>query len=206
MKNNPQWLQWAVELQSLAQTGLAYCKDVYDGERYQRIRDISAEMVSHMSEVPLDKVKDLFCCEGGYQTPKIDTRAAIFFEDKILLVRENDGLWSLPGGWCDVNVSIAENTVKEAKEEAGLDVAATRLIAVLDSAKHNTTLCPYGICKFFVLCTAHGGSFVPNSETTESGYFSLDALPPLSVMKNNEQQIKMCFEAYRSPQWVTIFD
>ena len=85
------WLQWAIELQSLAQIGLNYCKDIYDKERYQRIRDISAEMVSFMTDIPNMKVKDLFCNESGYQTPKLDTRAAIFKNEKILLVHENDG-------------------------------------------------------------------------------------------------------------------
>lgn len=66
------------------------------------------------------KVKELFCDEVGYQTPKLDTRVAIFREDKILLVKENNGTWSLPGGWVDVNVSVKENTIKEVKEEAGL--------------------------------------------------------------------------------------
>lgn len=35
---NEKWLEWAVELQSLAQAGLTYGKDVYDIERYERIR------------------------------------------------------------------------------------------------------------------------------------------------------------------------
>ena len=52
MDRNEQWLQWAIELQSLAQTGLTYGKDVYDKERYERIRDISAEILSHMSDIP----------------------------------------------------------------------------------------------------------------------------------------------------------
>ena len=149
MKEKNQWLNWAVELQSLAQAGLTYGRDAYDRERYERIREISAEIMAHMTELPLEKVKDLFCNESGYQTPKIDTRAAIFKDGRILLVRENDGRWSLPGGWCDVNVSVAENTVKEVKEEAGLEVAAERIIAVQDRAMQN--LCPVlragrGIC------------------------------------------------------------
>ena len=61
MEQNKIWLDWAVELQSLAQAGLTYGKDVYDKERYERIREISAEMLSHMSEIPLKKVKDIFC-------------------------------------------------------------------------------------------------------------------------------------------------
>ena len=80
METNEKWLQWAVELQSLAQAGLFYCKDQYELERYERIREIAAEMVSFQSEIPLEKVKDLFCSDVGYQTPKIDTRAAIFKE------------------------------------------------------------------------------------------------------------------------------
>ena len=40
-----QIVEWAKELQSLAQAGLFYGKDVYDRERYQRIREISAEMM-----------------------------------------------------------------------------------------------------------------------------------------------------------------
>ena len=93
-------IEWAKELQSLAQAGLFYGKDRFDKERYQRIRDISAEMMSKKTELPVDVVKNLFCNDSGYQTPKIDTRAAIVQNGKILLVQENDGRWSLPGGWC----------------------------------------------------------------------------------------------------------
>lgn len=81
MENN-KGLQWAIELQSLAQAGLTYGKDKFDRERYARIREISAEMMSRLSDTPIDKVKDLFCNESGYQTPKIDTRAAVFQNGK----------------------------------------------------------------------------------------------------------------------------
>ena len=163
MNKQEQWLQWAIELQSLAQAGLTYGKDVYDKERYERIRDISAEMISNTAEIPLQKVKGLFCNETGYQTPKLDTRAAIFENGKILLVRENNGKWSLPGGWCDVNVSIGENAVKEVKEESGLDVVAESIIAIQDRAKHNLPVYAYGVCKVFVLCSVVGGGFIEKS-------------------------------------------
>ena len=207
MHKNDRWLQWAIELQSLAQAGLTYGKDVYDLERYTRIREISAEILSHMSDLPVKTVKDLFCNETGYQTPKLDTRAAVFQDGKILLVRENNGKWSLPGGWCDVNISVAENTVKEVKEEAGLDVKPLSIIAIQDRAKHNLPVYAYGICKVFVLCSLIGGSFQENIETTCFDYFTEDNLPELAAEKNNEEQIKMCFEAYRTgDQWKTIFD
>ena len=91
MDKNEIWLQWAVELQSLAQAGLSYGKDIYDRERYERIREIAAEIIAHKADISVEKVQDLFCSETGYQTPKLDTRAAIFRNNRILLVRENDG-------------------------------------------------------------------------------------------------------------------
>ncbi len=206
MKKNEKWLEWAVELQSLAQAGLYYGKDIFDKERYERIRDIASEMVAYKTDISSDKVKDLFCCETGYQTPKLDSRAAIFKGDKILLVQEKNGRWSLPGGWVDVNISVKENVIKEVKEEAGLDVTADMVIAVQDREKHNLPVYAYKVCKIFVLCSVIGGEFEENSETVQSDYFGIDELPELSLEKNNEEQIKMCFDAYYSDNWKTYLD
>lgn len=206
MNKNEKWLEWAVELQSLAQAGLYYGKDIFDKERYERIRDIASEMVAYKTDISSDKVKDLFCCETGYQTPKLDSRAAIFKGDKILLVQEKNGRWSLPGGWVDVNISVKENVIKEVKEEAGLDVTADMVIAVQDREKHNLPIYAYKVCKIFVLCSVIGGEFEENSETVQSDYFGIDELPQLSLEKNNEEQIKMCFDAYYSDNWKTYLD
>ena len=207
MDKNKIWLDLIIELQSLAQAGLTYGKDIYDKERYERIREISAEMMSNIADVSLEKVKGLFCNEIGYQTPKIDTRAAIFKDNKILLVHENNGKWSLPGGWCDVNISVSENTIKEVKEESGLDVVTKSVIAVQDRAKHNLPVYAYGVCKIFMLCSVVGGEFVENIETTGFDYFAEGDIPELATEKNNEEQIKLCFEAYHSmDKWKTVFD
>lgn len=200
------WLEWAVELQSLAQAGLYYTKDVFDRERFQRIREIAAEMVSHQAELPMEQTWDLFCCETGYQTPKLDTRAAIFREDKILLVRERNGAWSLPGGWVDVNLSVMESALKEVREEAGLEAGVDFVIAVQDREKHNRPEYAYKVCKIFVHCTARGGGFQANAETTESRYFALNELPPLAEEKNTAEQIELCFAAHRAEHWVTELD
>ena len=200
------WLDFAIELQSIALAGLTYCKDIFCTERYERIREISAQMMSELSDVPTEKVKELFCNETGYQTPKIDTRAAIFKDGKILLVHESNEKWSLPGGWCDVNVSVGENTVKEVKEEAGLDVVPEKIVAVQDRAKHNLPLYAYGVCKIFVQCTLIGGEFEENSETTGFDWFSPDSLPRLAEEKNNEDQIRMCFRAFNDKNSPTLFD
>lgn len=200
------WIDWARELQFLAQAGLAYSKDKFDIERFERIREISAEIVSHKTEIPVGKVKDLFCNEKGFQTPKIETRAAIFEDDKILLVKEDDGLWALPGGWVDEMQSVKANVEKEAFEEAGVKVKAERVIALHDRNKRNEGTFIHNICKVFVLCKYISGEFKENIETTASGYFSLDNLPPLATTKTTKEQLKMCFEAKNDINWQIEFD
>lgn len=201
------WLKWAIELQSLAQAGLAYGKDKFDIERFERIREISAEIVAHMADIPLEKVKNLFCNEVGYQTPKIDTRAVIFENNKILLIQESDGKWALPGGWADVYLSVKENVLKEVKEEAGIEVNAEMIIAMLDVTKNQGKAIPYGITKIFVLCSYISGKFEKNIETIDSGYFGIDELPELANNKTTFEQIQMCFEANKNKDnWKVIFD
>ena len=165
-----------------------YAKDKFDIERYERIREISAEMISYKTEISTEKVQNLFCSDVGYQTPKIDTRAAIFKDGKILLVHEANGTWSLPGGWCDVDISVEENTIKEVKEESGLDVTVKRVIAVQDREKHNLPIYAYKVCKIFMQCEVTGGQFKTNIETTGFDYFGIDDLPELAEEKNNKEQ------------------
>jgi len=40
----------------------------------------------------------------------------------------------------------------------------------------------------------------------ESGFFSLEELPPLSLGRNTKIQIEMCFEAVAKEDFFTIFD
>ena len=206
MTDKDLWLEWAIRLQSLAQNGLAYSKDVFDIQRFEEIRQIAAEMLVSPSGLPLEKVEELFCNESGYQTPKIDTRAAIIEDGKILLVQESDGRWALPGGWCDVDQSVMDNTIKEVKEEAGLDVRAEKVIAILDKAKNNPGRSAHRVTKVFILCKSLGGTFAPNAETVASAYFALDELPVLSEGKTTAQQIALCFKAEADAHWQTRFD
>lgn len=47
-------IDWAKRLQSLAQADLTYGKDNFDLERYQEIRDISAEMMAEIVKEVID--------------------------------------------------------------------------------------------------------------------------------------------------------
>ena len=169
------------------------------------LREIAAEILAFQGDMPLEKVKDLFCCETGYQTPKLATRAAVFQGERILLVQEPKG-WALPGGWVDMDISVAENTVKEVREEAGLEVRAARLIALLDGERHHTTVYPWKVTIAFVLCTLVGGAFQENLETTASGWFPLDSMPPLDWEKTTREQLELCFRARAAVHWDTLLE
>ena len=127
--------------------------------------------------LPLDTVKGLFCGDYGYQTPKVDTCAAIFREGKLLLVQEADGRWALPGGWCEVTLSPVENTIKEAREEAGRDIAVRSVIAVQNRDAHNPPPYACGVVKIFYLCEELGGSFCRNLETTGAAFRRMPCRP-----------------------------
>ncbi len=207
MDQNLAWLEWARELQAIAQAGLHYSKSEYELERFSRVREISAEMMSAASGLPPDTVRELFCNETGYQTPKLCVRAAVFRSDKILLVKEKRTKnWALPGGWVDVNETVWSNTVKEVREEAGLEVKPTRLIAVTGRRKCIQPPSAYGICCVFVLCEYISGKFHENIETSRSGYFAQDALPELAAEKNTHEQVNTCFQAHNDHNWQVLFD
>ena len=205
---NDVWKQWAQELQFLAQCSLAYSKDKFDRERSERIREIACEMLSFKYDLPLEKIKMDFAGEIGYQTPKVETRAAVIKDNKILLVKEQfDGKWALPGGYQDVNMSIRENVIKESSEEAGAVVNPIKVVAVLDYNRHHHVNFPLGMVKIFVLCEYINHSFNENTETLGAEFYSLDDLPELSLTRTTKKQLEMCFECYKDPEnWDTIFD
>ena len=201
------WLEWAKELQNLSQCALAYCKDKYDIERFERIRAISAEMVAALGNVPVDDIRATFCAGTGYQTPKLDTRAAVFREGRLLLVQESNGLWALPGGWVDYNQTLRGNAAKEVLEEAGMTVRPLRVIALHDHNRRNTRQFLFNICSAFILCEYLSGDFRPNLETIGCGFFARDKIPAaLAENKTTAAQIDMCFRAAADDHWQAEFD
>ena len=131
--------------------------------------------------------------EFGYATPKVDVRAFIVEDGKVLLVRENqdNGRWTLPGGWADVNESPAESVVREVEEESGYVVETKGLLAVLDREKQgHVPLFPYHVYKLFFHCSIIGGSPKANFESSECEFFDVEALPELSVSRVLETQIR----------------
>lgn len=201
------WLDIAKKLQALAQSGLAYSNNQYDTERYEELRNISADIMAKYTDIEIKTIKDLFCNETGYQTPKVDVRGVVFRDHKILMVREKlDDAWALPGGWADIGLTPGEVAAKETKEEAGLEVKPVRLLAIYDKKCHPHPPSPFHVYKIFIMCEIIGGTAASGLETSEVGFFGLNELPELSVERNTESQIGIMFEYLKNPNKEVIFD
>ncbi|GMK37727.1 ADP-ribose pyrophosphatase [Paenibacillus sp. CCS19] len=201
------WLEWAKQIQAIAQTGLTYARDVYDIERYEALREMSIEILSNYTVAGEEKIKLTFASDTGYATPKVDIRAVVFHDDQLLLVREKvDGAWSLPGGWADIGLSPSEVAVKEVQEESGYTVRPVRLLAVLDKKFHNHPPEPYHIYKMFIQCEIVGGDAQIGIETSAVGFFEETNLPGLSMERNTLKQLQLMFEYYRNPDKNVIVD
>lgn len=201
------WLGWARRLNALAQTGLTFSENPFDIERYTEVRRITAEMVAQAAGIEAGHVLDLFACDAGYATPKVDVRGVVFRDGKLLLVQErSDGLWTLPGGWADVGDSPADAVVREIREESGFEARATKLLALLDRNRHGHPPHVNHIYKVFVRCEIVGGSPATSHEIMDVGFFGEDEIPDLSLTRIVPGQIARMFEHYREPELPADFD
>jgi ADP-ribose pyrophosphatase YjhB (NUDIX family) len=208
MSPEPKWIGWARELQAIAQTGLHFSESEYDRERYRKILGVSTQMFADHSGEPLEIIRNLFAKQSGYATPKVDVRGVVFRERKLLLVQErSDGLWTLPGGWADVNDSPSEAVEREVVEESGFKAKAERMLAVFDRAKQNNDPpFPFHVYKLFILCRLVGGEAGTTFETTGVNFFGENEIPPLSISRTSRNQIQFCFESLRNPDAACWFD
>jgi ADP-ribose pyrophosphatase YjhB (NUDIX family) len=202
----PKWMEWAREIYSLSQTGLTYSKNEFDLARYQRLQEITAEMIASQSVLAKESVLQSFSMQAGYVTPKIDVRGAVVQDDKILLIQERaDGHWAMPGGWADLGNAPASVAEREVWEESGFRVKAEKVVAVID-ANRIQPFEFYHAYKIIFLCTLLGGEPRVSYETLAVDFFDLGNLPPLSVYRTNENMLREVFEHVRDPNRPTAFD
>lgn len=204
----PKWIEWAKSLQAIAQNGLTYAENNFDIERYNKIRNIAAEIITSHTDVNLEIVKNLFNGEEGYSTPKVDVRGAVFKNHKLLMVREKlDGKWTLPGGWADPNETPSQSIEREVFEESGFIVKAKKILAVYDRTKQgHIPPFPYHVYKLFFRCELVGGEKKHSIETDGVDFFSDEEIPELSLSRTTIHQVTRIFEHYRNPTMPADFD
>jgi len=192
---NTAFLNEIKRLKSIADTGLLYCKNEYDKERYLELQQISYNLLHKFSELSIDELKFMLPQATDYPTAKVDIRGiALNAENKILLVQESiDGKWSLPGGWGDIGYSPKETIIKEFKEETGLDVVPERLLAVFDKKFHAHPPQPFYVYKFAFYCKATSTKITKGFDVLDVKYFDINDLPPLSEDRILKSQIELLY-------------
>jgi ADP-ribose pyrophosphatase YjhB (NUDIX family) len=206
--SNPGWLDYAQRLAALAQSGMAYCHNPYDLERYHLMSEIAAEMIAEGSGESIEQVQGLLDNQAGYATPKLDGRGVVFCDEKILLVRERSdgGRWTLPGGWVDVGEPPRLAVEREVREESGYEVRAVKLLALYDRELHGHPAHLFHTYKMFILCELLGGAPAESLETGGAEFFAADALPELSLSRTTAAEIRRMFEHLHNPNLPTDLD
>ncbi len=204
---SPKIMEWAREIQALAQTGLTYAPNHYEIERNKRLMEIASEMLSENSDLSREEVLDIFLQQQGYSTPKVDVRAAVIRDNKILLVKEiSDGKWSMPGGWADVGDMPAKAAEREAKEESGFDVETKKVIGVFDANRNGRPMVFFHAVKIVYLCDIIGGKKNTSNETSDVQFFDFDNLPELSRNRTNFRHIEEIKLHLKNPERKTFFE
>lgn len=189
------------EIKGIAETGLRYSEGAFDRERYERLHEIASELLQ--TQVPEFR----WPVEFGYPTPKIDGRAAVISDGKILLVRErSNGLWTLPGGWMDADNTPSENAVREVREESGYEVRAIKLAGIWDKAKHDHPKEIEYTYKCVFLCELLGGEPALSHEISEIGWFAPDALPEMCPHRASPDYVALAFRHHADLSLPTEFD
>jgi ADP-ribose pyrophosphatase YjhB (NUDIX family) len=202
-------LELARRLHGLGRTGLHFGADEYDRERYGEIEQIAAELLAAGAGVSAACLRADWATETGYVTPKVEVRGAVFrsADEHVLLVREtSDGLWTLPGGWADVNDSPSGAIRREIEQESGLRVRVFKLAALFDRNAHEHPPSVFHSWKAFFLCEVEGGSIRGSYETDAVEYFALDRLPPMSAGRCTERQVRRMHQHWQQRTLPTDFD
>jgi ADP-ribose pyrophosphatase YjhB (NUDIX family) len=208
----PEWLRWVRQMQAIAQSGLAFSPNVYDLERYEQLRHLAAEILTAYTNVPIEHIHGLFEQQTGYATPKVDVRGVVFKGDAMLLVREkaDEGRWTLPGGWADVNDMPSAAVEREIHEESGYRTRTTKVLAVYDRTKQGHSPYPFHVYKLFFQCELLSDQpdiAETEHETGEPTFFLETELPnDLSLGRVTAAQLARFFEHHRQPSLPTDFD
>lgn len=109
-----------------------------------------------------------------YQDPKVAVGTIIHDNDQIVLVRRaiepGYGRWVFPGGFVDRGETVVAAAVREAREEAGLDIELERLLNVYSYPGRAPVIIVY-------IARVISGTLVCDDESLEGRFFARRDIP-----------------------------
>lgn len=129
-------------------------------------------------------------------------------QSRVLLVRrQDDGLWALPGGCQDLGETPAECARRECREETGFEIAVRRLLGVFSSRRYEYVHYPWKDNEFAHLLFAGeiiGGRAATAAETAAVAFFDERDLPPLS--DGHTPRVLTGYRALRGNNFMPYFE
>jgi len=205
-------LDIAKRMQSIANIGLLYSPEKsFDKERYRELKQLSEKIIQDELKLPSGISENIFVDYIDYPTPKVDIRALVLNDKKeILMVQEKaDNCWSLPGGWADIGKTPSEIALQEVLEETGIKASCKNLAAVFDKRMHPHPAQPWYVYKMFFYCEPDDPSareLTPAFDVLDAAWFSINALPPLSIDRVLKEQIETVYKNIINRNFITLFD
>ena len=197
--------QIADELRSVAHMGSRYAEDPYNLERYRRVLSLSARLIAAIEERSPDDVIEEYEGNLSHITPFVGADAAVFRNERILLIRrEDNGLWAMPGGITDVGETWAESAERELREEAGVWGKATKLLGIFDSRLWGSRSKNQFYSGVWLVNVSDEQTPVAGPETTGVGFFLEDDLPDLSP--GHLRRVPLAFQLARGVSPIPYFD
>lgn len=199
---NKNYLDFILKVQSISKIGMLFSKDPYAIENYEELNVLSTNMLEDFTSLSFERAN--YFARDVYPTPNVSVRTIILNEKKeILMVQEVlTGLYSLPGGWCDIGDTPSLAAKKEVLQEAGYECEIVRLVGVINRNSHKGS---NGTPEYVIVFEAKATDVKTNHhhETSDVAFFKLDSLPKIS-RKLSLEELERIINAVMENK--TIFD
>lgn len=124
-----------------------------------------------------DDRKRLICPDCNYiayENPKIVVGTVCTYRDKILLckraINPRKGFWTIPAGYMELNETTYEGTIRESREEAGIDLQLGPLLAIYNLPRIHQV-------QIFYKGHVNTPELDPGPESEEANFFSWRNIP-----------------------------
>jgi ADP-ribose pyrophosphatase YjhB (NUDIX family) len=114
----------------------------------------------------------------------------------LLILRTDNGYWSIPGGGLNPGESVTGATVREVKEETGIDCQVTGLVGIYSDPNHVAAYDDGEVRQEFSICFTTrmtGGTMATSSESSKVQFVPINAIDDLRM----HPSIRLRIQHYR---------
>ncbi|WP_131924413.1 NUDIX hydrolase [Hazenella coriacea] len=114
---------------------------------------------------------------------------------EILLVKQNNRSWDLPGGSVKGRESIRIAALRTVKEQTGLQIKLVQFCGIFQNVNA-------GITHILFIAKPIGGQLLETTESLDVGFFPIKPALRFTIWKNVKQRILYCLDESKQPFFV----